>query len=99
MKHLQIMPKTPLNPPSSSDLTDHDPQDADSGGSLALPSHVVGSGVMDRLADSARDYARASTAENTNRAYAADWKHFARWCRMKGTDPLPPSPEVVALYL
>ena len=41
----------------------------------------------------------ASTAENTNKAYAADWKHFARWCRMKGTDPLPPSPEMIGLYL
>ncbi|MEM6663884.1 MAG: tyrosine-type recombinase/integrase [Pseudomonadota bacterium] len=49
--------------------------------------------------DTARDYARAATAENTNRAYAADWKHFARWCRMKGTDPLPPSPDMIGLYL
>ena len=55
--------------------------------------------LVDRLVDTARDYAKASTAENTNRAYAADWKHFTRWCRMKGVDPLPPSPEMIALYL
>lgn len=66
---------------------------------IALPSHVAGSGTLDRLVDTARDYAKASTAENTNKAYAADWKHFARWCRMKGTEPLPPSPEMVGLYL
>jgi integrase len=72
---------------------------------LALPSHVASSGTLDRLVDSARDYAKASTAENTNKAYAADWKHFARWCRLKGwydqygADPLPPSPEMIALYL
>ena len=66
---------------------------------IALPSHVAGSGTLDRLVDIARDYAKASTAENTNRAYAADWKHFARWCRMKGTEPLPPSPEMIGLYL
>ncbi len=66
---------------------------------IALPSHVAGSGTLDRLVDTARDYAKASTAENTNKAYAADWKHFARWCRLKGTDPIPPSPELVGLYL
>jgi integrase len=72
---------------------------------IALPAHagglagLAGSGVLDRLVDTARDYARAATAENTNKAYAADWKHFARWCRLKGTDPLPPSPEMIGLYL
>jgi integrase len=69
------------------------------GGSIALPSHVAGSGALDRLVDTARDYVKASTAENTNKAYAADWKHFARWCWLKGADPLPPSPEMVGLYL
>ncbi|MGC1504567.1 MAG: tyrosine-type recombinase/integrase [Sulfitobacter sp.] len=38
-------------------------------------------------------------AENTNKAYAADWKQFARWCRLRGTNPVPPSPEVIGLYL
>ncbi len=66
---------------------------------IALPAHVAGSGALDRLVDTARDYAVASTAENTNKAYAADWKHFARWCRLKGTDPLPASPEMIGLYL
>ncbi|MHA6268322.1 tyrosine-type recombinase/integrase [Aliiroseovarius sp. CAU 1755] len=69
------------------------------GEALTLPSHVAGSGTLDRLVDTARDYAVASTAENTNKAYTADWKHFARWCRLKGTDPLPPSPEMIGLYL
>ncbi|WP_275394870.1 tyrosine-type recombinase/integrase [Aliiroseovarius sp. Z3] len=66
---------------------------------LTLPSSVAGSGTLDRLVDTARDYAKASTAENTNKAYATDWKHFARWCRLKGTDPLPPSPEMIGLYI
>ncbi len=66
---------------------------------IALPSHVAGSGMLDRLVDTARDYAKASTAENTNKAYAADWKHFTRWCRRKGAEPLPPSPEMIGLYL
>jgi len=66
---------------------------------IALPAHVAGSGSLDRLVDTARDYARAATAENTNKAYGADWKHFTRWCRLKGTEPLPPSPEMIGLYL
>lgn len=65
----------------------------------ALPSHIAGSGTLDRLVENARDYAKASTAENTNKAYAADWKHFARWCRAKGADPLPPSAQMIGLYL
>jgi integrase len=66
---------------------------------ITLPLHVAGSGTLDRLVDTARDYAKASTAENTNKAYAADWKHFARWCRLKGAEPLPPSSEMIGLYL
>ncbi|EAQ24835.1 tyrosine-type recombinase/integrase [Roseovarius sp. 217] len=67
--------------------------------SIALPSHVAGSGNLDRLVDTARDYARAAASENTLKAYTKDWAHFARWCRMKGADPLPPSPEMIGLYL
>ncbi|VVS96663.1 Yld [Roseovarius sp. EC-HK134] len=67
--------------------------------SIALPSHVAGSGNLDRLVDTARDYARAAASENTLKAYTKDWAHFARWCRMKGADTLPPSPEMIGLYL
>jgi integrase len=77
-------------------LDERDQEECDG---IALPSHVAGSGTLDRLVDTARGYAKASTAQNTNKAYAADWKHFARWCRLKGTNPLPPSPEMIGLYL
>ncbi len=66
---------------------------------IALPSHVAGSATLDRLVDTARDYARQATADNTNAAYKADWAHFARWCRKRGADPLPPSPELIGLYI
>lgn len=66
---------------------------------IALPSHVAGSGTLDRLVETARDYAQQAASENTLKAYAKDWAHFTRWCRMKGTDPLPPSPEMIGLYL
>ena len=66
---------------------------------IALPDHVAGSGTLDRLVDTAREYARAAASENTLKAYAKDWAHFTRWCRMKGTEPLPPVPEMIGLYL
>ena len=76
-----------------------DERDDSGGDRIALPAHVDGSGTLDRLVDTARDYAKAATAENTNKAYTVDWKHFTRWCRLKGTEPLPPSPEMIGLYL
>lgn len=66
---------------------------------IALPSHLAGSGALDRLVDTARAYARAAASENTLKAYSKDWAHFTRWCRMRGADPLPPSSELVGLYI
>lgn len=51
------------------------------------------------LSEKARDYARAARAENTQRAYDADWRSFASWLRRQGLDPLPPDPQTVGLYL
>ena len=61
--------------------------------SPALPAH------LERLAGRARDYADAASAANTRRAYAADWTHFSLWCQRQGLDVLPPSPQVVGLYI
>ena len=36
---------------------------------------------------------------NTATAYAQDWAHFLRWCRMQGADPLPPSPRLLGQYI
>jgi integrase len=66
---------------------------------LAVPAAPVGSGTLDRLVDIAKDYARQATAENTNAAYKADWAHFSSWCRRRGAEPLPPSPELLGLYI
>ena len=67
-----------------------DARDQEESDGIALPSHVAGSGALDRLAGTARGYARAAASENTLTAYAKDWAHFARWCRRKGAEPLPP---------
>ncbi|MFK8254126.1 site-specific integrase [Ancylobacter terrae] len=59
----------------------------------ALPAH------LERLAGRARDYVEASSSANTRRAYASDWQHFASWCRRQGLELLPPSPQLVGLYI
>ena len=46
-----------------------------------------------------RAYMRASRAENTRRAYAADWRNFTTWASSAGLLPLPAAPETVGLYL
>lgn len=46
------------------------PSEQDASGDCALPSHaggLAGSGNLDRLVDTARDYAKTSTAENTHK--------------------------------
>jgi len=51
------------------------------------------------LAETARDYARAATSTNTNRAYAADWRHYSAWTRRQNLKTLPPDPHVLGLYI
>lgn len=66
---------------------------------ITLPSTVAGSAQLDRLVETAWDYARQAASENTRSAYAKDWAQFARWCRMRGADPLPSSPQLIGLYI
>ena len=49
--------------------------------------------------DQAREFIRASKAENTLRGYRADWRAFCQWCEGQGLTPLPASPETVAAYI
>ncbi|MBN9890275.1 tyrosine-type recombinase/integrase [Salipiger abyssi] len=91
--------KSSSEPPIESSVNKDDERDRPDGEALSLPSFVAGSGTLDRLVDTARDYARAAASENTLKAYLKDWANFARWCRMKGAEPLPPSPEMIGLYL
>lgn len=92
------MQNTPQKPPFPQSQTaaqdDSAAQDA-----ITLPADMAGSGALDRLVQTAQDYARAAISENTQKAYAKDWAHFARWCRMRGADPLPPLPELIGLYI
>jgi integrase len=51
------------------------------------------------VAEQAREYARASKADNTKRGYSADWRDFVGWCETQALASLPAAPETVALYL
>jgi integrase len=64
-----------------------------------LPSAGRLSGRLASLAETAKAYARAAQADNTQRAYAADWRQFASWLRRQGLAETPPDPEAVGLYL
>jgi integrase len=64
-----------------------------------LPSAGRLSGRLAALAETAKAYARSAQADNTERAYAADWKMFASWLRRQGLAETPPDPEAVGLYL
>ena len=62
--------------------------------SARLPTHLAG------LADKARDYVKAASSANTNRAYEADWRHFNAWRRRQGLSNFPANePRIVGLYI
>lgn len=52
-----------------------------------------------RLSPDAAAFLRAAAAENTRRAYAADFAHFSSWCERTGRPPMPAAPEDIANYL
>ena len=47
----------------------------------------------------ARNYADASRAVSTRRAYEADWTRFTTWCGERGLAHLPADPRVIAMFL
>jgi integrase len=54
---------------------------------------------LEALVATATAYANAASSENTRAAYAKDWRHFTAWCRREGFEPLPPSSQVIGLYI
>src|SRR5271170_6944072 len=49
--------------------------------------------------DQAREFIRASKAENTLRGYQSDWREFCAWCESHGVGPVPAAAETVASYI
>mgnify|MGYP001089643535 CR=1 FL=1 len=54
---------------------------------------------LEALVETAKDYARRASSENTQTAYAKDWRHYTSWCRRSGFDPLPPEAQTIGLYI
>ena len=51
------------------------------------------------VTEKAQGYAKASTADNTKRAYRAAWSDFTSWCEANGLDAQSPDPSTVGMYL
>ena len=62
---------------------------------IACPRPVA----LTKASAAARDYAQASKAPSTRRAYQTDAADFAFWCKQQGAEPLPASIDTVAAYL
>ncbi|MDD9908553.1 MAG: tyrosine-type recombinase/integrase [Ahrensia sp.] len=95
-------PTSALSPPEADNPAAIDAENGQrphSDTALALPDTIAGSGSLDALVDTARDYVRHAKAENTQKAYATDWADYTSWCRRCGVATAPPTPETVALYL
>ena len=54
---------------------------------------------LEDIGAEATKYLDQSKAENTKRAYRADWADFTAWCEKYRLSPLPASPDAVAYYL
>ena len=96
----EISSADPIVPPSpAEDDAGVSLRDRSGGREIAVPDTIASSGSLEALVDTARDYARQATADNTSLAYKKDWAHFASWCRRRGADAMPPNPELVGLYI
>jgi site-specific recombinase XerD len=56
------------------------------------------SDVLKSAIEAAQRFASMATADNTQRAYTADWADFSDWCAAEGLESLPARPETVGLY-
>lgn len=63
----------------------------------ATPVDVVPAPL--ELAPEALEFAARSKAENTKRAYEAQWTRFEAWCQIKDVSPRPADRRTVANYL
>ena len=87
----------PHNDQESNQATEAIP--AERGTALPLVPETTALVLIEETVEQAKEYAKASQAENTQRAYKSDLADFTRYCDAHGFDPLPASPQTVALYL
>lgn len=101
----QIMEDSPSKPAkidlSPADHPDGDlPDIVDLGLEMGAPPPTPWAPAnLEALVETATGYARAASSENTQTAYAKDWRHFSAWCRRNGFEPLPPEVQTIGLYI
>ena len=66
---------------------------------IAPRPHRLFPANLERQAERARAYAKASRAANTRRAYATSFAQWREWAEVNGACPLPAQPEAVAVWL
>ncbi len=98
-KPSQNSEKSSPEAPALVNLDELDERDSSEENAISVPVLIASSGSLERLVETARDYAEQATAENTNKAYLADWKHFSSWCRRRGADQFTPDPQLIGLYI
>jgi integrase len=89
--------QSPENDSQEASATSPAPLAAVDSALAAATARVLLPARLGSLTEKARDYAKASA--NTQRAYAADWKHYSAWCRRAQLAALPPDPQVIGLYV
>lgn len=65
----------------------------------ALISRVEETSDLTPFLSRARHYVYQSRSANTLRGYNSDWRHFSRFSKALGIEPMPARPEMVASYL
>jgi integrase len=65
----------------------------------SLPAGASADNSLALVVDQARDYADAAQAANTRRAYRTGWNDFSAYCTAHSLDPLPATPQTIALYV
>lgn len=65
----------------------------------ALVLKTTNLATVEQMVEQAKDFAHASKATATRRAYASDLSHFAAFCASINQPALPATPQTVALYI
>lgn len=64
-----------------------------------LDTNTALSTELERVTARQSDFRKASTADNTKKAYGSAWRDFTSWCEQRDLSHLPASSNTVSLYL
>jgi site-specific recombinase XerD len=68
-------------------------------GNLLIPENEKSLLIEKEKFEKIKFYIQNSKSKNTQKSYAADWRHFTEWCEEAGRSPLPASVGTMCLYL